>query len=247
MLWTNVPGYPGSLGNTRHRDIAPYVSLYQSMISMLSGNITAQIDTSDMSSLALNIVRFGLPSRVLSTGLAGCDDFLNAYWNDNPLVGNADCLPAVRGTTGHCVWRNAYTAFNISRLTNIYNSTEFFTKPASACRNHSLARGVEDLAANITINLFSEPKLLKQNAMNVPAFYANGVVHSTALSAIIATTRNPDLDILAGENFLAKTSLSKDIGNLKVRLGVMRGERPGEERVVLGRPEEVGELEKGWL
>ncbi|ATZ52494.1 hypothetical protein BCIN_08g01970 [Botrytis cinerea B05.10] len=227
MLWTNVPGYPGSLGNTRHRDIAPYVSLYQSMISMLSGNITAQIDTSDMSSLALNTVRFGLPSCVLSTGLAGCDDFLNAYWNDNPLVGNADCLPAVRGTTGHCVWRNAYTAFNISRLTNIYNSTEFFTKPASACRNHSLARGIEDLAANITISLFSEPKLLKQNAMNVPvtfthsinvfsysprylyllygiatffsclgtilglyAFYANGVVHSTALSAIIATTRN---------------------------------------------------------
>jgi len=79
------------------------------------------------------------------------------------------------------------------------------------------------------------------------AFYANGVVHSTALSAIIATMRNPDLDILAGENFLAKTSLSKDIGNLKLRLGVMRGERPGEERVALGRPEEVGELEKGWL
>ncbi|KAF7899622.1 hypothetical protein EAF00_003958 [Botryotinia globosa] len=283
MLWTNVPGYPGALGNTRHHDIAPYISLYQSMISMLSGNITAQIGTSDMSSLALNTVRFGLPSRVLSTGLAGCDDFLNAYWNDNPLVGNADCLPAVRGTKGYCAWHNAYTAFNISRSTNVYNSTEFFTKHPSACRNHSLARGIEDLATNITISLFSEPKFLKQNATNVPvtftsstnvfsyspkylylsygiaifftclstilglyAFYANGVVHSTALSAIIATTRNPDLDILAGENWAANTSLSKDIRNVKLRLGVMRGERPGEERVALGRPEEVRELEKGW-
>ncbi|KAF7881782.1 uncharacterized protein EAF02_006470 [Botrytis sinoallii] len=216
MSRTNVPGYPGALDNTRHHDIAPYISLYQSMILMLSGNITAQIGKSVMSSLALNTVRFGLSSRVLSTSLAGCDDFLNAYWNDNPLVGNADCLPAV------------------SRSSNIYNSTELFTKPPSACRNHSLARGVEDLAANITISTFSEPKLLKQNATNVPvtftnstnvfsyspkylylpygiaifftclssilglyAFYTNGVVHSTALSAIIATTRNPDLDILA--------------------------------------------------
>ncbi|KAF7932931.1 uncharacterized protein EAE97_008698 [Botrytis byssoidea] len=254
MLWTNVPGYPGALGNTRHHDIAPYISLYQSMISMLSGNITAQIGTSNMRSLALNTVRFGLPSRVISTSLAGCDDFLNAYWNDNPLVGNADCLPAVRGTTGYCAW-------------------QFFTKPPSACRNHSLARGIEDLAASITISLFSEPKLLKQNATNVPvtftsstnvfsycpkylypsygiaifftclstilglyAFYANGVVHSTAQSAIIATTRNPDLDILADENLAANTSLSKDIRNVKLRLGVRRGERPGEERVALVDP-----------
>lgn len=86
MLWTNVPGYPGALGNTRHHDIAPYISIYQSMISMLSGNITAQIGTSDMSSLALNTVRFDLSGRVLSTGLAGCDDFLNTYGNDDPLV-----------------------------------------------------------------------------------------------------------------------------------------------------------------
>ncbi|KAF5877623.1 uncharacterized protein Bfra_001990 [Botrytis fragariae] len=257
-LWTNVPGYPRALSNTRHRDIAPHISLYQSMISMLSENITAQI--------------------------AGCDDFLNAYWNDNPQVGNADCLPAVSGTTGYCAWLNAYTAFNVSRASNIYNSIEFFTKPASACRNHSLARGIEDLAANTIISLFSEPKLLKQNASIVPvifthsinvfsyspkylylpygiaifftcfstilglyAFYANGVVHSTALSAIIATSRNPYLDVLAGENLVANTSLSKDIRNVKLRLGMMRGERPGEERVALGRPEEVRELEKGWL
>ncbi|TGO35910.1 hypothetical protein BHYA_0141g00050 [Botrytis hyacinthi] len=124
---------------------------------------------------ALNTVRSGLPSRVLSTGLAGCDDFLDAYWNDNPLVGNADCLPAVRGTTGYCAWRNAYTAFNISRSTNVYNSTEFFTKPPSACRNHSLARGVEGLAANITISLFSEPKLLKQNATVAPVTFTHSI------------------------------------------------------------------------
>ncbi|KAF7935615.1 hypothetical protein BELL_0112g00210 [Botrytis elliptica] len=170
------------------------------------------------------------------------------------------------------------------RSSNIYNSTELFTKPPSACRNHSLARGIEDLAANITISIFNEPKLLKQNATNVPvtfsnstnvfsyspkdhylsygiaffficlgtilglhAFYTNGVVHSTALSVIIATTRNPDLDILAGENLVANTSLSKNIRNVKSRLGVMRGERPGEERVALVRPEEVRELKKGWV
>ncbi|KAF7930491.1 uncharacterized protein EAE98_004891 [Botrytis deweyae] len=152
---------------------------------------------------------------------------------------------------------------------------QLFTKPPSACRNHSLARGIEDLAANITISIFNEPKLLYfSNSTNVfsyspkdhylsygiaffficlstilglHAFYTNGVVHSTALSVIIATTRNPDLDILAGENLVANASLSKNIRNVKSRLGVMRGERPGEERVALVRPEEVRELKKGWV
>ncbi|KAB8296274.1 hypothetical protein EYC80_009048 [Monilinia laxa] len=284
MLWTNVPGFSGSIGNTRSPEIAPYVSLYQSMISMISGNITAQIGTSEMDSLVLNTVRFGLPSRVLSTGLAGCDDFLEACWNDNPLAGNGDCLLPVSGTVGSCAWQNAYKAFNVSRSTNIYNSTEFFTKPSRECRNHSLARGIEDLAANITISLMSEPKLLKQNATATPitftqstnlfsyspqylllsygiafsftilstalglyAFYANGVIHSTALSAIIATTRNPDLDNIAGGHSLRNTQLGRDIRDVKLKLGVLRGDRPEDERVALGRLEDVRALEKGDL
>ncbi|KAA8568098.1 hypothetical protein EYC84_008505 [Monilinia fructicola] len=283
MLWTNVPGFSGSIGNTRSPEIAPYVSLYQSMISMLSGNITAQIGTSEMDSLALNTVRFGLPSRILSTGLAGCDDFLNAYWNDNPLAGNGDCLLPVSGTVGSCEWQNAYKAFNVSRSTNIYNSSEFFTKPSWACRNHSLARGIEDLAANITISLMSEPRFLQNGtatavtftrstnlfsyspqylllsygiaffftilstALGLYAFYANGVIHSTALSAIIATTRNPDLDNIAARHSLRDTQLARDIRDVKLKLGVLRGDRPEDQRVALGRAEDVRMLEKGDL
>ncbi|QSZ37382.1 hypothetical protein DSL72_009480 [Monilinia vaccinii-corymbosi] len=286
MLWTNVPGVPGSMGSTRNLEIAPYVSLYQSMISMLSGNITAQIGVSSMDSLALDTVQFGLPSRLLSTGLAGCDDFLNAYWNDNPLVGNGDCVSPASGTIGSCAWRIAYEAFNISRATHLYNSSAFFTKPPWACRNHSLARAIEDLAANITISLTSEPKLLKQNARTIPvtftrstnifaysprallasygvalflallstalglyAFRANGVVHSNALSAIIATTRNPDLHmhrLVGGHGHaLRDTGLGRDMRHVKLQVGVLRGERPGEERLVLGREEDVRGLGLG--
>lgn len=61
----------------------------------------------------------------------------------------------VSGAVGTCAWRNAYTAFDISRSTNLYNSSEVFTKPSWACRNHSLAEGFEDLAANMSISLIS--------------------------------------------------------------------------------------------
>lgn len=67
------------------------------------------------------------------------------------------------------------------------------------------------------------------------------------LSAIIATTRNPDLDVLAGGNLMRDTQLSEDIREVKLRLGIMNGDRPGEERIALGRAEDVRGLEKGGL
>jgi hypothetical protein len=76
------------------------------------------------------------------------------------------------------------------------------------------------------------------------AFYTNGVVHSTSLSAIIATTRNPDLDVLAEGHSLGALPLSEKMRNVKLRFGAMKGEM---ERVALGREENVVGLKKGGV
>lgn len=67
------------------------------------------------------------------------------------------------------------------------------------------------------------------------AFYINRVAHSTALSAIIAATRNPKLEVLADGNVLRKMPLGKDIRKAKLRLGVLRARILGEEKTALGR------------
>lgn len=77
------------------------------------------------------------------------------------------------------------------------------------------------------------------------AFYINRVVHSTALSAIIAATRSPKLEVLAGGNVLRDMPLGEDIRKAKLGLGVLRAGIPGEERITLGRAGEVKGLRKG--
>jgi len=76
------------------------------------------------------------------------------------------------------------------------------------------------------------------------AFKQNGVSHSSAFSAIVATTRNPDLDRLSEGHSLGAFPLDKQVAEVKLKFG---GIDIGEKgiRAGFGVAEKVHELVKG--
>jgi hypothetical protein len=80
--------------------------------------------------------------------------------------------------------------------------------------------------------------------LGIYAFHSNGVAHSNAFSAIIATTRNPGLDVLSEENSLGAFPLDKEAAKVRLKYGgVENGKR--RKRAAFGMADEVTELKKG--
>jgi hypothetical protein len=76
------------------------------------------------------------------------------------------------------------------------------------------------------------------------AFHANGVAHSNTFSAIIATTRNPSLDILSEGNWFGTFPLGKEVAKARLRLGAVGMGKRGH-RVAFGMADQVTEMRKG--
>jgi hypothetical protein len=55
--------------------------------------------------------------------------------------------------------------------------------------------------------------------LGIHAFGSNGVAHSTAFSAIVATTRNPALDDLSKGHSLGSFPLDKETARVKLKFG----------------------------
>jgi hypothetical protein len=79
--------------------------------------------------------------------------------------------------------------------------------------------------------------------LGIYAFHANGVAHSNAFSAIIATTRNPGLDILAQGNRFGTFPLDKEVAKARLRFGGVEIEK-GDQRVAFGMEDQVTEMKK---
>lgn len=85
------------------------------------------------------------------------------------------------------------------------------------------------------------------------SFYVNGVEHFSSFSALIATTRNPDLDILSEGHSLGALPLDSDVANVRLRFGVLvREERgttedgaEGGEHIGFGLAERVVKIKRG--
>lgn len=74
------------------------------------------------------------------------------------------------------------------------------------------------------------------------AFHTNGVAHSTDFSAIIATTRNPGLDVLSDRGYTFP--LDRKTSEARLRFGGVDIGKKGE-RAAFGIADEVTELKKG--
>jgi hypothetical protein len=89
----------------------------------------------------------------------------------------------------------------------------------------------------------------------------NGVSHSNSFSAIIATTRNPELDLLSTRSSLGADPRKVDLQNTKLKFGPLlnpidelrnKGEMYGHvtqevPHVAFGFEENVAKLRKGAL
>jgi hypothetical protein len=79
-------------------------------------------------------------------------------------------------------------------------------------------------------------------SLGLYAFHTNGVAHSTDFSAIIATTRNPGLDILSDRGYTFP--LDREASKARLRFGGVDIGKKGE-RAAFGIADEVTELKKG--
>jgi hypothetical protein len=88
------------------------------------------------------------------------------------------------------------------------------------------------------------------------SIYFNGVSHSMAFSAIMATTRNPDLDLLTQGASLGAEPLEKRIDKIKLKFGPLvessrdevkskTGKTKGTPHIAFGFEDTVGILERG--
>jgi hypothetical protein len=86
------------------------------------------------------------------------------------------------------------------------------------------------------------------------SFLDNGVAHSTAFSAMMATTRNPELDMLSTGHSLGAVPLATEMAGVKLRFGELvtsgglelpkEGYR-GARHIGFGLEYDVLELRKG--
>ena len=76
------------------------------------------------------------------------------------------------------------------------------------------------------------------------AFHVNGVAHSHAFSAIVATTRNHVMDIIAEGNEFGTAPLEKEVAGTRWIFGRIGNAKTGE-RVAFGLADQVRPLKKG--
>lgn len=76
-------------------------------------------------------------------------------------------------------------------------------------------------------------------------FKQNGVSHASSFSAIVATTRNPELDALAEGHCLGALPLSEDFGRMRLRFGIFGSSSEKTRHVAFGLDKSVQSLEKG--
>ncbi|KAG4026673.1 hypothetical protein MFRU_038g00770 [Monilinia fructicola] len=250
-----------------------YIPHMYALGAILGGNITLQDTTLTNSQMTEQYSGYGT-TNFLGTGLMACDEIANT-----PFKNESSYLV-----------RNASATF-----TNTFTSTN----QPWLCRNRTLARGIEDLANNITISYLSSPDLTSdgdpQNivtsntnnyyvyhplwlllsyglallfstiavAIGVYAIRSNGVVHSNSFSAIVATTRNTELNGYLGRSSLGAEPLQSNAGDRRLKFGPVvnqattedsnsseetESQSPTDEKIphiAFGLEENIGQLRKG--
>lgn len=232
-----------------------YVPHMYGLGAILGGNITLQDIILTNNQNVQQYSGYG-STNILGTGLMACDEIANSPFKNESSK----------------VVRNPSSTFN-----NTFTST---TQPW-LCRNRTLARGIEDLANNITISYLSSPDLTRDGhlqtiitsntnnyyayqpfwlvlsyglalffsiiavAIGVYAIHSNGVVHSNSFSAIVAATRNPELDECLGRSYSGFDSLQKNTENRKLKFGpVLNGTRTWDSRTVYGESEDQRQMDE---
>ncbi|KAG4433198.1 hypothetical protein IFR05_011306, partial [Cadophora sp. M221] len=230
----------GSIGtnDTPAFDVHTYMAVFVSLTNMLSGNVTTAFEYVDQSVQMLD-----QSSRVLLTGLSACDEFTNNTFTKAPVwadfSGTGDGGIEVYNDTftndlfGKPAWmcRNRTLARAIEDLaTNItisMMSQSQLTTPNSTkvTISHYPTRNVYRYDALYLILSYGIALLFTTLGISLGmfSFHRNGVIHSTSFSAIVATTRNRDLDGLSQGHSLGTVPVDKRLRRTRLRFGILVG------------------------
>lgn len=257
-------------GDVLRHDWHPYVSHYYALAALLSGNLTISDRTGGIGDESSDPPRHYLlqdvntRTNVLTTGLMACDDITRSPFRNlrsdvvlpNDQVGTFDrTFPT---ETWMC--RNKTLALAIEDLAN--NITISYLGSPDLTNSNTTFRNI---TTSDTVNVYEYHPFFLVLSYGIGLFfaaiaaligifsvYANGVSHSSSFSAIIATTRNSDLDSLTQGLSLGAEPLQTHIMEAKLRFSSLLGretsyttEQDSVPRLGFGLEEKVGRLRKG--
>jgi hypothetical protein len=255
------------------RPWSPFFTHFQALGSLLLGNLTIIDDFSSLTAMVLGFTSGKAATNILTTGLMACEEianspFKNLPFKSAPLVNVTSIfMTAFLSQPGTC--RNQTLLRAIEDLAN--NITISYLSTPDLTNDNTISRNI--LTSN-TYNIYQYHPLYLLISYGVALFlssiaaivgfyslHSNGISHSASFSAIVATTRNPELDSLTKASSLGADPPNTDIKKTKLRFGPLLS-RIGELRdkgkvdtqvteevlhVAFGLKDSVGQLKKGRL
>ncbi|KAF2195674.1 hypothetical protein K469DRAFT_744184 [Zopfia rhizophila CBS 207.26] len=250
-----------------------YLSHFNALCNLLVGNVTTtgyfSLGDGKLDNTVTHLIR--PTSNMLSTGLTGCDEIQNSpfrnvsleagLFNESAALGNA--FPTHPGMCRNQTLLRAVEDL-ANNITLSYLSSSYLTDSNTAFRNITTSNTISVYEYHPLYLLLSYGIgflfALIAAAIGILAIIENGVSHSAAFSAIIATTRNPELDALTRGASLGAEPLPKEIQMVKLRFGPLLNtydaEGEGEQQdigsenvphIAFGFEKSVGRLQKGAL
>jgi hypothetical protein len=252
----------------------PYLSHFYAIGSLLSGNITLA-DTFVFDQYNNEQYATDVTTSILTTGLTACDDIANSPFKNfvasGPEAGGNDTTAAFINTFPSSPWmcRNHTLMAAIEDLANnitiSYLSTPDMTGNSSVLKTILTSNTVNKYQYHPFYLLFSYGlALLFSSIAAMIGFWAmhlNGVSHSMNFSAIVATTRNPELDALTGRSSLGADPVENKAENVRLKFGPLLNQteelkdKQGADvrltkkvpHIAFGSEEHVGQLRKGGI
>ena len=247
------------------------------MNAFLAGNLTLDMQFDSTGENYLPWALEPVSTNMMSTGLKACSDIRDSAWRTkifSPWEEEDLSLEELQGAFDETFpsepWmcRNKTFLRAIEDLAN--NITISFLSSAELINTNTTRRNIttsdkkrnEYVYQPLYLLLSYGLALLFTSLAASLGFYSlwlNGVSHSMSFSAIVATTRNPELDLLTHGSSLGALPPKADFEDAKLRFGPLLNntkgasdEGPRDERqnssvphLAFGVPERVGNVEKG--
>lgn len=246
-----------------------YIGWYGALSNLLNGNITLNADSS--SGNTDNVTT----KLLQQTNLASCPELANGWWSQycQSLDNDKDfCNDSEDSTTLLFPPSESYYCRNGSLARAIEDLAQNIT--ISLLSNQQLPwgstvqeidqtsfanRGVlvpTTITTLVNVYTYDWRNLVISYAIAAAlalgtvilgsfTFRRNGVSHASSFSAIVATTRNPDLDTLTKGQCLGAVPLSEDMGRTRLRFGMVGPATEKVRHVAFGLENSVQNLHRG--
>lgn len=242
---------------------ASYISHFFALSGLLVGNLTVfpYYTFYDQGSARVGEQWSSISSNIISTALSGCDDIQNSPFKNlpNEIYFNNTFPTQPRICRNQTLLRAIEDLAN--NITLSYLSSSVLSSPEEKNRS---------IETSNTVNVYEyNPRNLVLSygvgflftviaaVIGLYAMIDNGVSHSSDFSAIIATTRNPELDSATRGASLGASPFLADLLKVKLRFGPLlnnNGLSDGEEQIgkefeyvphiAFGIENNVGQLKK---